>query len=101
RLCWVVDSWMGMDTVSSASRVLNLASELRERDADGVPVETGIEIRVDAIGRGAGVVDTLASWQADLAAKGQAWLRVRVKDGASAAAVVEGGFGDAHGSPRA
>src|SRR5690606_41443699 len=34
RLCWVVDSWMGMDTVSSASRVLHLASELRERDAE-------------------------------------------------------------------
>ena len=101
RLCWVVDSWMGMDTVSSASRVLNLASELRERDADGVPVETGIEIRVDAIGLGAGVVDTLASWQADLAAKGQAWFRVREMNGAAAAPVEQGGVVATYGNARA
>src|SRR5690606_39218226 len=77
RLCWVVDSWMGMDTVSSASRVPTLDRELRERDADSVAVETVIEIRVDAIGLGAGVVYTRAAWHADLVAKGQAWFRVR------------------------
>src|SRR5690606_37334946 len=87
RPCGVGASWMAMDAVSSASRVRHLASELRARDADGVPVETGIEIRVDAIGLGAGVVDTLAAWQADLAAKGQAWFRVREMNGAAAAPV--------------
>ena len=50
----VEDTWSGTDTVSSAHRVLKIAEELKEKlDA------AWVEIRVDAVGLGAGVVDTL------------------------------------------
>lgn len=44
-----LDSWSGMDTVITASRVADLAADIGAR-----------EIRVDAIGVGSGVVDNLA-----------------------------------------
>jgi len=50
----VEESWSGTDTVSSAHKVLQIAERLKEeRKAPWV------EIRVDAVGLGAGVVDTL------------------------------------------
>ncbi len=50
----VEESWSGTDTVSSAYKVLEIAERLKaERKAPWV------EIRVDAVGLGAGVVDTL------------------------------------------
>lgn len=50
----IEESWSGTDTVSSAHKVLALAERLKdERKAPWV------EIRVDAVGLGAGVVDTL------------------------------------------
>jgi len=50
----IEESWSGVDTVSSAHKVLALAERLKEeRKAPWV------EIRVDAVGLGAGVVDTL------------------------------------------
>lgn len=50
----VEESWSGTDTVSSAHKVLEIAERLKqERKAPWV------EIRVDAVGLGAGVVDTL------------------------------------------
>lgn len=50
----IEDSWSGTDTVSSAHKVLQIAERLKEeRKAPWV------EIRVDAVGLGAGVVDTL------------------------------------------
>lgn len=54
RTARVEDQWGGTDTTSSAYRVLRIAEECKERlDAQWV------EIRVDAVGLGAGVVDTL------------------------------------------
>lgn len=50
----IEESWSGTDTVSSAHKVLQIAERLKEeRKAPWV------EIRVDAVGLGAGVVDTL------------------------------------------
>lgn len=50
----IEDSWSGTDTVSSAHKVIQIAERLKdERKAPWV------EIRVDAVGLGAGVVDTL------------------------------------------
>jgi hypothetical protein len=50
----IEESWSGTDTVSSAHKVLALAERLKEeRKAPWV------EIRVDAVGLGAGVIDTL------------------------------------------
>ncbi|AXH66184.1 terminase [Streptomyces phage Satis] len=50
----IEESWSGTDTVSSAHKVLEIAERLKqERKAPWV------EIRVDAVGLGAGVVDTL------------------------------------------
>jgi len=50
-VAWVQDSWKGMDTTSSARRVLGIACDLRTDDDEEV------EVRVDAVGLGAGVVD--------------------------------------------
>ena len=50
----IEDSWGGVDTVSSAYKVLDIAERLKEeRKAPWV------EIRVDGVGLGAGVIDTL------------------------------------------
>jgi len=50
----IEDSWSGVDTVSSAYKVLDIAERLKEeRKAPWV------EIRVDGVGLGAGVIDTL------------------------------------------
>ncbi|MCP9209508.1 hypothetical protein [Streptomyces cucumeris] len=50
----IEDSWSGADTVSSAYKVLEIAERLKEeRNAPWV------EIRVDGVGLGAGVIDTL------------------------------------------
>lgn len=50
----IEETWSGTDTVSSAHKVLDIAERLKEeRKAPWV------EIRVDAVGLGAGVVDTL------------------------------------------
>ena len=50
----IEDSWSGTDTVSSAYKIIEIAERLKEeRKAPWV------EIRVDAVGLGAGVVDTL------------------------------------------
>jgi hypothetical protein len=50
----IEESWSGVDTVSSAYKVLDIAERLKEeRKAPWV------EIRVDGVGLGAGVIDTL------------------------------------------
>ena len=50
----IEESWGGVDTVSSAHKVLDIAERLKEeRKAPWV------EIRVDGVGLGAGVIDTL------------------------------------------
>src|SRR5699024_8999858 len=52
----VEDVWGNTDTVSSAQRVLSIAEEIRARLS-----APSVDIRVDAVGLGAGVVDTLAA----------------------------------------
>lgn len=84
RTAWVVDSWMGMDTVSTAMRVLNTVNDLRQRD-DGGGAEADVQIRVDVVGLGAGVVDTLAAEQAKMEQRqGYAWFSVHEMNGAAA-----------------
>lgn len=101
RLMWVVDSWQGMDTVNTAKRVMNLADELREVDDDGKKVEFDVEIRVDVIGLGAGVVDTLAFEQAKLEAAGEAWYTTVEMNGSAAPPIEQGGSTQGYGNARA
>lgn len=84
RMAWVVDSWMGMDTVSTAMRVLNTVNDMRMRD-DEDGAEVGVQIRVDVVGLGAGVVDTLAAEQAKMEQRqGHAWFSVHEMNGSAA-----------------
>lgn len=50
----VEDSWGGVDTVSTAHKVLDLAERLKDELKS-----PWVEIRVDGVGLGAGVIDTL------------------------------------------
>lgn len=98
RLAWVEESWSGMDTQGSAKRVMGIAERLRGRDDDGVPVETDVEIRVDVIGLGAGVVDRLAE---EAAKPENSWFAVREINGAAAPPVEQGGAVQGYGNARA
>src|SRR5690554_7762935 len=98
---WVVDSWQGMDTVQTAHKVMNLADEVREVDDNGKKAEFDVEIRVDVVGLGAGVVDTLAFEHRKLEAEGQAWFTVIEMNGAAAPPRAEGGPGRGDGNARA
>ena len=101
RLMWVVDSWQGMDTVQTAHKVMNLADELREVDDNGKKAEFDVEIRVDVVGLGAGVVDTLAFEHRKLEAGGQAWFTVIEMNGAAAPPLEQGGSVQGYGNARA
>lgn len=102
RLAWVVDSWLGMDTVHSAKRVKDLAEKMRMCDADGKPYETDVKIRVDVVGVGAGVVDTLAFEQAQIQDRyGECWYNVREMNGAAAPPIEQGGAVQGYGNARA
>lgn len=102
RLAWVVDSWLGMDTVHSAKRVQDLAEKMRMCDPDGRPYETDVKIRVDVVGVGAGVVDTLAFEQAQMEDRyGQCWFNVREMNGAAAPPIEQGGAVQGYGNARA
>ncbi len=101
RLMWVVDSWQGMDTVQTAHKVMNLADELREVDDNGKKAEFDVEIRVDVVGLGAGVVDTLAFEHRKLEAEGQAWFTVIEMNGAAAPPLEQGGSVQGYGNARA
>lgn len=93
----VEDMWGGTDTVSGAQRVLDLAQELM--------VETkasSVEFRVDAVGLGAGVVDTLTARRHTLAALGQpVWFTVREMHGQAAVPKNVGGATSGYGNARA
>lgn len=98
RLAWVEESWSGMDTQESARRVMGIADRLRHRDEDGVPLDTDVEIRVDVIGLGAGVVDRLAEESLKPA---NAWFTVREINGAAAPPQEQGGSVQGYGNARA
>lgn len=79
----IEESWSGTDTVSSAHKVLQIAERLKEeRKAPWV------EIRVDAVGLGAGVVDTLNARAMLLP---EAWFTVYEMHGSAAPPVNVGG----------
>lgn len=101
RLLWVVDSWQGMDTVQTAHKVMNIADELREVDDAGKKTEFDVEIRVDVVGLGAGVVDTLAFEHRKLEAQGRAWFSVIEMNGAAAPPLEQGGSVQGYGNARA
>lgn len=79
----IEESWSGTDTVSSAHKVLQIAERLKEeRKAPWV------EIRVDAVGLGAGVVDTLNARATLLP---ESWFTVYEMHGSAAPPVDVGG----------
>lgn len=79
----VEDSWTGTDTVSSAYKVLDIAQRLKEeRKAPWV------EIRVDGVGLGAGVIDTLNARAALLP---EPWFSVYEMHGAASPPADVGG----------
>jgi hypothetical protein len=96
-LARVEDIWGGTDTVSSAQRVLDKAQELM------VDLKAPhVDIRVDAVGLGAGVVDTLAARVATLEALGQpVWFTVKEMHGSASAPKNIGGSTGGYGNARA
>lgn len=89
----IEDSWSGIDTVSSAHKVLDLAERLKEeRKAPWV------EIRVDGVGLGAGVVDTLNARSVLLA---EPWFTVYEMHGSAAPPANVGGSVYGYGNARA
>lgn len=93
RTARVEDAWHGTDTTSSAYRVLRIAEECRERlDA------AWTEIRVDAVGLGAGVVDTLNARSVLLK---EPWFTVYEMHGSAAPPADLGGSVHGYGNARA
>ena len=101
RKVWVADSWQGMDTISSAEQVYQLAYELAEKDEKGRVTES-VDIRVDAVGVGAGVVDSLAAKRATmLIGKGECWFEVHEMHGSARVPEEFGGSTHGYGNARA
>jgi hypothetical protein len=89
----VEDTWGGTDTVSSAHKVLQIAENLRDRLK-----ASWVEIRVDAVGLGAGVVDTLNARAVLLA---DPWFSVYEMHGSASPPVDVGGSVHGYGNARA
>lgn len=102
KLAWIQDSWRDLDTVASAEKVLEIAEEMVERGEKGRPAET-VEIRVDATGVGAGVVDTLQAARMKYEAKHghSCWFTVIEMIGAAKAPRAIGGSTKGYGNARA
>jgi hypothetical protein len=86
-------TWSGTDTTSSAHQVIRLAEELKEKLK-----ASWVEIRVDAVGLGAGVVDTL---NARLALLPEPWYSVYEMHGSASAPTDVGGSVHGYGNARA
>lgn len=93
RTAKVESTWSGTDTTSSAHQVLHLAEEIKSRTKS-----SWVEIRVDAVGLGAGVVDTL---NARLALLPEPWYSVYEMHGSAAAPTDLGGSVHGYGNARA
>lgn len=89
----VEETWTGTDTVSSAYQVLEIAERIRKEK-----LCSWVEIRVDAVGLGAGVVDTLNARAALLK---DPWFTVYEMHGSAAAPVNVGGSVHGYGNARA
>lgn len=93
----VEDVWGNTDTVSSAQRVLSIAEEIRARLS-----APSVDIRVDAVGLGAGVVDTLAARRVTLEHLGQeVWFTVKEMYGSAGVPKDMGGAVGGYGNARA
>lgn len=93
RVARVEDSWSGTDTVSSAHRVLQIADDVKQRLG-----AIWVDIRVDAVGLGAGVVDTLSARMVLLE---KPWFSVREMHGSQSAPTTSGGSVHGYGNARA
>lgn len=93
RTAKIEEVWSGTDTVSSAHQVLRIAEECRERLK-----APWVEIRVDAVGLGAGVVDTLNA-RAVLTEK--PWFSVFEMHGSASPPTDVGGSVHGYGNARA
>ena len=102
RLCWIEDDWRGMDTVYTAEQVVRIAERLAHKDANGRVAET-VEIRVDGIGVGAGVVDTLkaAAIKYERKHRKLCWYTVREMNGSARPPKELGGSQAGYGNARA
>lgn len=89
----VEDTWGGTDTVSSAHKVLRIAEDLKDRLK-----ASWVEIRVDAVGLGAGVVDTLNARAVLLK---DPWFSVYEMHGSASPPVDVGGSVHGYGNARA
>lgn len=89
----VEDTWSGTDTVSSAHKVLQIAEDLKDRLN-----ASWVEIRVDAVGLGAGVVDTLNARAVLLP---DPWFSVYEMHGSASPPVDVGGSVHGYGNARA
>lgn len=107
RLCWIEDTWRGMDTVSSAQKLHDLAwamaRKYEEGPLKGTPSEV-VDIRIDSVGVGAGVVDSLAAMRAKYEATYPdrvCWFTVREMNGAARPPQDLGGSIKGYGNARA
>lgn len=89
----VEQTWSGTDTVSSAHTVMKIAEDLKERLK-----ASWVEIRVDAVGLGAGVVDTLNA-RAMLTVN--PWFSVYEMHGSASPPIDVGGSVHGYGNARA
>lgn len=89
----IEQTWTGTDTVSSAYMVMEIAERIREEKKCA-----WVEIRVDAVGLGAGVVDTLNARAALLK---DPWFSVYEMNGSASPPVDVGGSVHGYGNARA
>lgn len=91
----IEDTWSGTDTVSSAHKVLKIAEDLKAKLK-----ASWVEIRVDAVGLGAGVVDTLNA-RAALLPESDLWFSVYELHGSASPPTDVGGSVHGYGNARA
>lgn len=89
----VEETWTGTDTVSSAYQVLEIAQRIKDEKKC-----SWVEIRVDAVGLGAGVVDTLNARAALLK---DPWFTVYEMHGSASPPIDVGGSVHGYGNARA
>ena len=89
----IEDVWTGTDTVSSAHKVIQIAEDVKTRLK-----APWVEIRVDAVGLGAGVVDTL---NARAVLEEKPWFSVYEMHGSASPPADVGGSVHGYGNARA
>lgn len=107
KLAWMEECWRGMDTVSTAQKVYDLAWDMATKydtgTLKGLPNEV-VDIRVDSVGVGAGVVDSLAALKIEYERKypdRPIWFTVREMIGSARVPTNLGGSTKGYGNARA